>query len=182
MTAGFFYHTLAQVKPRDAVVVFESPSNLAQFHTYVRNTLPQTFFLTGSGGLGFGLPAAVGLCLAERDTRRSRRVIAIVGDGSAQYSIQALWTAVQLNLPIVFVILRDGAYTILKAFAAFEGVSGVPGLDLPGLDIVRLAEGFGCAARRVTEPGDVADALRDALRRDGPVLLEVPITPEPPRL
>ena len=182
MTAAFLYHSLAQVKPRDAVVVWESPSNLAQFHTYVRSTLPATFFLSGSGGLGFALPAAVGLCLAERDTRRARRVIAIVGDGSAQYSIQALWTAAQLDLPILFVVLRDEAYTILKAFAAFEGASGVPGLDLPGLDTVKLAEGFGCAARRITEPGGVAGALREALRSDHPTLLEVAIAPEPPRL
>jgi benzoylformate decarboxylase len=182
MTAAFFYHTLAQVKPRDAVIVWESPSNLAQFHAYVRTTLPATFFLSGSGGLGFGLPAAVGLCLAERDTQRNRRVIAIVGDGSAQYSIQALWTAAQIDLPVVFVVLRDGAYTILKAFAAFEGVSGVPGLELPGLDIVKLAEGFGCSARRVTETGDVAGALREALRSEHPTLLEVAITPEIPRL
>jgi benzoylformate decarboxylase len=182
MTAAFFYHTLAQVKPRDAIIVWESPSNLAQFHTYVRTTLPATFFLSGSGGLGFGLPAAVGFCLAERDTRRNRPVIAIVGDGSAQYSIQALWTAAQLGLPVVFVVLRDGAYTILKAFAAFEGASGVPGLELPGLDTVKLAEGFGCPARRVTEPGDVTDALREALRSRHPTLLEVAITPEIPRL
>ena len=107
MTAAFFYHSLAQVKPRDAIIVWESPSNLAQFHGYVRSTLPATFFLSGSGGLGFALPAAVGLCLAERDTRRARRVIAIVGDGSAQYSIQALWTAAQLDLPVLFVVLRD---------------------------------------------------------------------------
>jgi benzoylformate decarboxylase len=181
MTAAFFYHTLALVKPHDAIIAWESPSNLAQFHTYVRTTQPATFFLSGSGGLGFGLPAAVGLCLAERDTRRNRRVIAIVGDGSAQYSIQALWTAARLGLPVVFVILRDGAYTILKGFAAFEGAPGVPGLELPGLDTVKLAEGFGCPARRVTEPGDIAGALREALQSDHPTLLEVAITPEIPR-
>jgi benzoylformate decarboxylase len=182
MTAAYFYHTLAQVKPRDAVIVWESPSNLAQFHTYVKATTPASFFLSGSGGLGFALPAAVGLCLAERDSGRNRRVMAIAGDGSAQYSIQALWTAVQLRLPILFVVLRDGAYTILKAFAAFEGAPGVPGLDLPGLDTVKLAEGFGCPARRVTEPDTIAGALREALRGDHPALLEVAIAPEAPRL
>src|SRR5579864_32127 len=181
MTAAYFYHTLSQMKPRDAVIVWESPSNLAQFHTYVRAALPGTFFISGSGGLGFALPAAVGFSLAERDSKRNRRVIAIVGDGSAQYSIQALWTAVQLRLPVLFVVLRDGAYTILRAFAAFEGAGGVPGLDLPGLNTVKLAEGFGCPARRITEPGEIAGALRDGLRGDQPALLEVAIKAELPR-
>jgi benzoylformate decarboxylase len=182
MTAAYVYHTLARLKPRDAVIVWESPSNLAQFHTYVRATLPGTFFISGSGGLGFALPAAVGLGLAERDTGRNRRIIAIVGDGSAQYSIQALWTAAQLRLPVLFVVLRDEAYTILKAFANFERAGGVPGLDLPGLDTVKLAEGFGCAARRITDAGGVTDALRDGLRSEVSVLLEVAIKPETPRL
>jgi benzoylformate decarboxylase len=181
-TAAWFYHALADVKPADGVIVWESPSNLAQFHTYVRATLPGTFFISGSGGLGFALPAAVGLGVAERETGRNRRVIAIVGDGSAQYSIQALWTAAQLRLPVVFVVLRDESYTILKAFANFEGAGGVPGLDLPGLDTVKLAEGFGCPARRITDPGAVAGALRDALRGETPMLLEVPIRPEAPRV
>jgi benzoylformate decarboxylase len=182
ITAAYLFHTLARVKPRDAVIVGESPSNLVAFHAYVRNDIPASFFLAGSGGLGFGLPAAVGLALAERHTRRNRRVIAVIGDGSAQYSIQALWTAAQLALPVVFVIPRNGEYAVLKAFAAFENTPGVPGLDLPGMDLVKLAEGFGCPGRRVDEPGDVADALRDALRGDRPALLEVAIRPEIPSL
>lgn len=182
ITAAYLFHTLAQVKPRDAVIVAECPSNLGELHAYVRHDMPSTFFMAASGGLGFGLPAAVGLALAERHTRRNRRVIAIIGDGSAQYSIQALWTAAQHDLPVVFVILRNGEYAILRAFAAVEHTPGVPGLDLPGLDVVRLAEGYGCSGRRVIEPGDVADALRDALQGSHPTLVEVAISPEVPPL
>lgn len=179
ITAAYLFHALAaEIKPRDAVIAAECPSNLGELHKYVRHTMPSSFFIGASGGLGFGLPAAVGLALAERHTRRNRRVIAVIGDGSAQYSIQALWTAVQHDLPIAFVILRNAAYAILRAFAAFEHAPGVPGLDLPGLDFVKTAEGYGCEGRRVAEPGDVADALRDALAANHPTLLEVPISSE----
>jgi benzoylformate decarboxylase len=182
ITAAYLFHALAEVKPDDAVIAAECPSNLGELRRYVRHTMPSTFFIAASGGLGFGLPAAVGLALAERHARRNRRVIAIIGDGSAQYSIQALWTAVQHGLPIAFVILRNNAYAILRAFAAFEHASGIPGLDLPGLDFVKTAEGYGCEGRRITEPGDVAEGLRDALNGSRPTLLEVEISAEVPPL
>ena len=182
ISAAYLFHALAQVKPPDAVIAAECPSNLGDLHTYVRQTLPSTFFISASGGLGFGLPAAVGLALAERDTRRNRRVIAVIGDGSAEYSIQALWTAAQHDLPVVFLILRNGGYAILRAFETFVHARGVPGLDLPGLDFVRQAEGFGCAGRRIAEPGELEDGLRDALRNDRPTVLEVALKSEAPPL
>ena len=178
ITAAYLFHALAEIKPHDAVIAAECPSNLGELHRYVRHTMPSTFFIAAGGGLGFGLPAAVGLALAEQHTRRNRRVIAVIGDGSAQYSIQALWTAAQHDLPIVFVILRNGEYAILRAFAAFEHAQGIPGLDLPGLDFVKTAEGYGCEGRRVTEPSDVSDAMRDALNGSRPTLLEVEISSE----
>ena len=64
-------------------------------------------------------------------------MVATIGDGSFQYSVQAIWTAAQHDLPIVFVVMRNEEYSILKAFALLEKAPGVPGMDLPGLDIRR---------------------------------------------
>jgi benzoylformate decarboxylase len=132
------------------------------------------FFTMDSGGLGFGMPAAIGVALGRPGTR----VIALIGDGSAMYSIQALWSAAQLRLPIAFVILNNRRYAALQEFAPLFGFAdgeAVPGTALPGLDFVALANGMGCAAARVAEPGRLREALGEALRADGPALLDVEI-------
>lgn len=135
-----------------------------------------------SGVLGYGLPAAVGVALAERDEATNRKVICIVGDGSANYVIQALWTAAQHNLPILFVVVRNGAYNILKSFADLLETPGVPGLDLPGLDFVALAHGYACTAERVTAPDDLREALTVGLKADSPYLVEVTVDATVPSL
>ena len=93
-----------------------------------------------------GIGAAVGVALGDRARGVKRTVVATIGDGSCQYSVQAIWTAAQHDLPIVFVVMRNEEYSILKAFALLEKAPGVPGMDLPGLDIVSIATGFGCRA------------------------------------
>src|SRR6476619_8372338 len=105
-----------------------------------------SFFTTASGGIGWGVPGAVGVALGDRARGVHRTVIATIGDGSFQYSVQAIWTAAQHRLPIVFVVMRNGEYSVLKSFAALENTPGVPGLELPGLDIAAIAAGFGCRA------------------------------------
>jgi len=72
--------------------------------------------------------------------------VTTIGDGSFQYSVQAIYTAAQHHLPVVFVVMRNGEYSIFKSFALLEKTPGVPGLDLPGLDIASIAAGFGCHA------------------------------------
>ena len=91
------------------------------------------------GGLGWNLPASVGVALAERDSGRNRPVITVIGDGSFQYSVQSIWSAAQLHLPMLILVLRNEEYCILKSFAVLEEAPGVPGLDLPGIDFVSLA-------------------------------------------
>jgi benzoylformate decarboxylase len=120
--------------------------------------------------------------MAERQLKTQRKVICVVGDGSAQYVIQSLWTAAQQRLPILFLILRNGEYAILKAFARLENTPGVPGLDIPGIDCVRLAEGYGCDARRITAKEDLEGVLREALAATAPTVVEVKIDPEVPPL
>src|SRR6476619_8204594 len=100
-------------------------------------------------GIGWGVPAAVGIALGDRTRGVKRTVVATIGDGSFQYSVQAIWTAAQHRLPIVFVVMRNEEYSILKSFAVLEKTPGVPGLDLPGLDSASLALGFGCRAVNV---------------------------------
>ena len=126
-----------------------------------------------SGGLGFGLPAAVGVALA----RPASRVIALVGDGSAMYSIQALWSAVQLKLAMTFVILNNRRYAALQEFAptfGFAAGARLEGTDLRGLDFVAMARGMGVAeAVRVDRPEALRAALETALRSSAPALVEI---------
>jgi benzoylformate decarboxylase len=92
--------------------------------------------------------ASIGVALAERDSGRNRPVITIIGDGSFQYSVQSIWSAAQLHLPMLIVVMRNEEYCILKSFAVLEQTPGVPGLNLSGLDIVSIPRGWvRCRAR-----------------------------------
>lgn len=170
------FATLQANRPAEAVLLLESTSHAEEFHKWVPITRPHSFTLFASGGLGCALPAAVGFALAERDLGRNGPVMVVLGDGATNYSIQALYTAAQHRLPVVFLVLCNGEYGILKSFAKQQKTPGVPGMDLPGLDFVALANGYGCAAFRVTTSDALAQALQDALRREGPTVLEIPIT------
>ncbi|MFI6161517.1 benzoylformate decarboxylase [Micromonospora sp. PTRAS2] len=176
------FAALARHWPPDGVLVQESPSNLAALRRRLPVTRPGSYFTMASGGLGFGLPAAVGIALAERDTGRGRPVVAVIGDGSFHYSVQALWTAARLRLPLAVVVPVNQQYAILKAFAELKHTPGVPGLDLPGLDVVAVARGYGCAATVVEELDGLGDALGAALAADRPTVLPVPISTEVPKL
>ncbi|WP_207915294.1 benzoylformate decarboxylase [Micromonospora sp. 15K316] len=182
LSADALFAALASHWPQDAVLVQETPSNLPALRRHLRITRPASYFTMASGGLGYGLPAAVGVALAERDTGRQRPVIAVIGDGSFHYSVQALWTAARLRLPLVVVVPVNQQYAILKAFAELKETPGVPGLDLPGLDITAVAGGYGCATSVVETPEQLAEALAVALRHDGPTVLPVPITTDLPRI
>jgi len=131
---------------------------------------PGSFYSVPNGILGFGLPAAVGLQLAHPD----RRVVCPVGDGSIQYSIQALWNAVQYKAPVIFIVVRNGDYSALKSFCDFTQVGrNVPGMDLPGIDIVKIAQGYGMAAQEVDQPGELESVLKEAFASPGPRLISV---------
>jgi benzoylformate decarboxylase len=169
--------TLSTVKPADSPLVTESTSTLAQQVRFLPSTRPSSFFATASGGIGWGVPGAVGIALGDRARGVTRTVVATIGDGSFQYSVQAIWTAAQHRLPIVFVVMRNGEYSILKSFAVLEKTPGVPGLDLPGLDIVSLAIGFGCRAVEVNSTEKLAAEFTTALNTHGPTVIVVPTSP-----
>jgi len=123
-----------------------------------------------SGILGFGVPTAVGLQLAHPD----RRVVCAVGDGSIQYSIQTLWSAVQYHAPVIFIVLRNSDYSALKAFCDFTQVGrNVPGMELPGIDMVKIAQGYGIPAQEVDQPEDLKPTLKQAFASEDPYLLSV---------
>jgi benzoylformate decarboxylase len=124
----------------------------------------------------------VGVALGDRDRGVERSVIGVIGDGSFQYSVQALWTATQHTLPIVYVVLRNNEYSILKSFAELEHTPGVPGLDLPGLDIASLARGYGCRAVDVDTAAALEKEFKAALEANTTTVIVVATRPQPAAL
>ena len=180
--AADVFAALNEIRPPHAILVEEAPSNHADLHDAWPITEPDTFYTFASGGLGWNLPASVGIALAERETGRNRPVVAVIGDGSFQYSVQSIWSAAQLQLPILILLIRNGQYTILKSFAELEQTPGVPGLDLPGIDLVSIAQGYGCDAARIEDLDALKRAAANAWTNDVPTVLEVPMSDEVPRL
>jgi benzoylformate decarboxylase len=163
---------VAETLPRDAVVVDEALISSLTLPALVPQRDPQCYYGLASGGLGFALPGAVGAALALP----GRPVTAVVGDGSALYGIQALWTAAHLKLPITYVIANNRSYRILKErLVSMRKSERFIGMDLrdPAIDFVSLARSMGVGARRVIDPQDVAPALREAMRAGAPRLVEV---------
>jgi benzoylformate decarboxylase len=158
----------------DAIVVLEAPSSTLALRNRLRISRPGSYYFGASGGLGFGISAALGVQLAQPE----RPVVCVLGEGSAQYGITALWTAVAYRLPVTFLVLRNDEYAILKWFSALEQVSGAPGLDLPGLDVAAVARGYGMAARTVSGADQLTEALsEDIAVEDGPCLIQVDVAP-----
>ena len=164
---------LADVWPDEGVVVPESPATTFAIRDRLRLERPGSYYFTAGGGLGFALPASIGVQLAQP----GRRVVCVLGEGSAQYAIQGLWTAVAYDVPVTFLILRNEEYAILKWFGEIEQVTGAPGLDLPALEVAAVAEGYGVPSARVDDPAALREALRDAIAADGPRLVEARVAP-----
>jgi benzoylformate decarboxylase len=163
--------TIRALMPPDAIVVEEAPTHRNAMHDHLPITAPGAFFVAASGGLGWGLPAAVGIALGAP----GRPVVCVLGDGSTMYSIQALWTAAQLELPITYVVLDNRGYVALKALGGSIGVTDPPGVDLPGVDIAAVAAGLGCTARRVTHAAELFSALTETLNTRMPTLTVVEV-------
>ena len=178
MSALVLMREIARALPADAAVVNESVTAGGTLRAWLKLKDEKSFFQAKGGGLGFGLPAVVGVKLALPQ----RPVVGLIGEGSAMYAIQGLWTAAHYDLPAVFVVCNNAQYRILKsgllAFGSEPAKQGkFVGMDLvhPEIDFVHLAESLGVAAERLTKPQDVGPALRQALSRNGPSLLDIPI-------
>jgi benzoylformate decarboxylase len=170
ITPAYLFSVLNRVMPRNTVICEECPSSKGDLDRYLTSDEPGSFYSVPNGVLGFGLPAAVGLQLAHLD----RRVVCPVGDGSLQYSVQSLWSAVQYGAGVIFIVLRNGDYSALKSFCDFTSVGrNVHGMDLPGIDMVKIAQGYGMAAQNVDRPEALEPALREAFSSPAPRLINV---------
>jgi benzoylformate decarboxylase len=178
LTAREAFAALSELRPDNAILVNETPSNSEDLVRSWPTVHPESYFSFASGGLGWGAPAAVGIALAQKKTGRGRPVVAFIGDGSLQYSIQCLYSAAQRKLKVVFIVPWNEEYAVLKEFAALENTPNVPGLDLPGLDIVSAAKGFGCAGVLTRTKEEIKEAFGAALSADGPTMIVIPIAHE----
>ncbi|WP_369721213.1 benzoylformate decarboxylase [Bradyrhizobium sp. LLZ17] len=165
----FLLHSLAQAMPDGASLVEEIPSHRPAMQKFMPMRGQDSFYTMASGGLGYSLPAAVGMALGKP----KQRTVCLIGDGSAMYSIQALWTAAQRKLPLTIVVINNSGYGAMRSFSQVMQVRNVPGLELPGIDFVRLAEGMGCDAVRVSKAAELGAALQRVMAFEGTSLVEV---------
>ena len=169
LTDSYLLQQIAALRPAGSIIVEEAPSSRGPMHDHLPILEPDTFYTCASGGLGHGLPAAVGMALARPD----ERVIAVLGDGSSLYSIQALWSAAQLGLRMVFIVIRNGRYEALHEFGRHFALKDLPGTQLPGVDFCALARAQGVSAMSVMHTRDLDAALKEAFRFEKALLVEV---------
>jgi benzoylformate decarboxylase len=181
MGVPFVLQTLARHLPPDTILFDESVSSSLILRETLPVRQPRSYFTSGSGGLGWAMPAAVGAKLAQPD----RPVVCVIGDGSVMYSVQALWSAANEKANVKYLVLNNSGYSILKSFtkAFYPGMEGtVPGLDVPVLDLVSVAQGLGIHAERVEHPDQLDAALQRTMEAGSPVLLDVQIDKTVPNL
>jgi benzoylformate decarboxylase len=169
LSDSYLMQQIAALRPADSIIVEEAPSSRGAMHDHLPMLERDSFHTCASGGLGHGLPASVGVALA----RPGRKVIGLLGDGSAMYSIQGVWTAAQLKLPVAFIIVNNSSYRALEEFGRRFAIDILPGVHLPDLDFCRLAEAQGLKAILVTRCEDLDGALRTVFAAASPMLLEV---------
>ncbi len=161
---------------RDAIIVDESTRSSRALLKYYEFAVPGTYYRSAAGVLGWGVPAALGVKLANP----GRQVVAFVGDGSMNFSIQSLWTAASYNIPVVVVICNNRQYKAVKdASVQYKGNAVRTGkfvasdLSAPPIDFCKVAEGYGVWARQITKPEDIQPALKEALDLGKPAVLEM---------
>lgn len=179
MRAAHVLAALASRMPADTVLIEETPSSRQDLQALIPARRPLGFLSAAMGGLGFALPAAIGVRMGRPD----RPVVAVVGDGSSLYQIQALWSAVHYACGVLFIVLANGRYAIMDRLAEAHGEGRAPWPDFEEVSVAGLAQALGCPAIRV-EKYEVLTALLDetlpALAdRKEPLLVEVAVPPDP---
>lgn len=176
----YFMETIARILPPDAAVIEEAPTTTMGGYFERTGALKNTsgYFAQRGWALGWGLNCAIGVKLAWPD----RPVLALIGDGSAMYGIQGLWTAAHYRIPVTFVICNNNEYKILKDCAKvlklpaacqerFEGLDVVD----PAIDYVALAQSLGVSAQRISDPDELSNTVCESFKSDTPRLIEVPV-------
>lgn len=177
LRAAHVFAALAERLPADATVVEETPSSRPDLHRMLPARRPRGFVSAAMGGLGFALPAAIGLRMADP----SRPVVAVVGDGSSLYAIQALWTAAAQGVGVVVIVLANGRYAVMDRLAEASGAKPVwPAFE--DVDVVGLARSLGCPARAVDDHPALLAALDEVVAqwpgRQSPLVLSVGVAPD----
>ena len=169
-------NAIGDMLPKDAVVIEEVLSSSPGIRQLIRSDDPQSYFGLRGGGIGWGLPAAIGVKLALPH----RPVVALIGDGSAMYTIQALWTAAHYRIGVVFVILNNTSYRILKQrLLALRGhaeqADTFVGMELtdPTIDFIGLARSLGVEAARAKTVHEATDLIGKGIAADTPLLIDV---------
>jgi benzoylformate decarboxylase len=174
LTAGHVLSFVAERWPADGVLVEESPSSRGQLLQRFPARAPLGWLGVGNGGLGFGLGGAVGVRMAAPE----RPVMAVVGDGSAMFGIQALWSAAHYGVGVLMIVMSNGNYGVMDAQARWQDTEA-PWPQFPGLDIAAIARGLSCPAVRVDTYETMTETLGEALdglaARRAPLLVEVVI-------
>lgn len=165
---------LVEMLPERAIVVDEGITSAGALVDFLPYRDRYSYFGNSSGGIGWGIAAAVGVQEAHPD----RQVVAVIGDGSAMYAVQALWSAANLKQRTVFVVCNNQGYSILKQrLKSFHGNDKPIGMDFndPPLDVTSLAKGFGVAGERADTQEAFEDAFQRGLDHAGPYVIELMI-------
>ena len=163
---------LIEAMPDNAILVDEGLTSSRQMIALRPHRDRFGYHALASGGIGWGLPASVGVSLANPD----RPVVCFSGDGSSMYSIQSLWTAANHKLPLTFVIVNNGGYRIIKQrLLAFHGDDNYIGMDFadPPVDFAGMARSLGLEAIKVSDPAKLKETFASAFGRPGTKLIEV---------
>jgi benzoylformate decarboxylase len=168
---------LAERLPREAVVVEEAPVDRPELHERLLAREPLGFLSAAMGGLGFALAGAAGVRMALPE----RPVVAVVGDGSAMYGIQALWSAAYYGVGVLYVILSNGGYAIMDRLAERQGLEAPwPSFEV---DVAAIARAQGCEGERISDHDTLLrkldEVVPDLAARTQPLLLDVVIAPTP---
>jgi benzoylformate decarboxylase len=174
LASTFVMHITSQLTP-DVIVVEEALTSTQALSQYLHQHDHDSFFGLASGGLGFAIPGAVGISMAKP----GRPVVAIVGDGSAMYGIQGLWTAAHFKLPITYVIANNKGYRIIKErLVSMQGSNRFIGMDMndPAIDYCQLAQSMGMPSMKVSDPSELDAALKAGIQSGKPNLIEVAVS------
>jgi benzoylformate decarboxylase len=163
---------ISEAIPGNAIVVEEAVSSAAGLARVLHSNDPHSYYGLASGGLGFGVPGAIGISLAHP----GRPVVGVIGDGSAMYSIQGLWTAAHMKLPITYIIVNNRSYRIIKdRLVAMRRTDAFVGMDMrdPSIDFLALGASMGLRTARVTHPAEIDATILRMMAGAGPSLIDV---------